>query len=143
MILTAPQLDAVRGNLRTVSPHFERLSTLFFARLFTAHSVLRPLFPQDAYRRAEDLLAALEYLTRNAHRLDAVEGSLVDFGARNERAGIQPVHYGAAREALLFALADVSGAQWNADLREAWATLLQVVSSVALRGAGRARARAA
>lgn len=143
MILTAQQLDAVRGNLRTVAPHFERLSTLFFARLFTAHSVLRPLFPQDAYRRAEDLLGALEQLTRNANRLDTVESALIDFGVRNERAGIQPVHYGAAREALLFALADVSGAQWNAELRDAWATLLQVVSSVALRGAGRARARAA
>lgn len=143
MMLTAQQLEAVRGNMRRVMPEFERLSTLFFARLFTSHSPLRPLFPQDAYRRAEDLRSALEHLVRNANRLNAVEGALIEFGVRNDRAGIQPVHYGAAREALLFALADVSGEQWTEDLRDAWGTLLQVVSSIALRGAGRARARAA
>lgn len=143
MMLTAQQLDAVRGNIRAVAPEFERLSTLFFARLFTAHSPLRPLFPQDAYRRAEDLRVGLEHLVGNAHRLNVLEGALIDFGVRNDRAGIQPVHYGAAREALLFALADVSGEQWTEELRDAWTTLLQVVSSIALRGAGRARARAA
>jgi hemoglobin-like flavoprotein len=142
-MLTSDQLDAVRASMKTLAPRGEQLADAFFARLFKAHPPLRAMFPTDSTRRNQDLLAGLETLIRSANRLNVIENSLMDFGARNQHSGILPHHYGMARDAMLDAMHQTMGADWTSELEDAWSTMLNVCSSVVIRGAGRARARAA
>lgn len=142
-MLTSQQLEELRTSLRTLAPRGEQLATAFFARLFKAHPPLRPLFPIDTMRRNQDLMTALGTLAKNAHRLDALEHMLTEFGARNERSGILPHHYGMARDAMLDAMHETAGGEWTQELDASWSTVLNAASSMILRGAGRARARAA
>ncbi len=142
-MFTTDQLDTLRTSLRTLAPSGERLSTGFFTRLFKSHPPLRPLFPTDLTRRNQDLMAALGTLVKNAHRLGAIEHLLTEFGARNQLSGILPHHYGMARDAMLRAMQETMGQEWSPQHEQAWGMALNAASSIVLRGAGRARARAA
>lgn len=142
-MLTSQQLDELRTSLRTLAPRGEQLATAFFARLFRAHPPLRPLFPIDTARRNQDLMAALGTLVKNAHRINAIEHLLMEFGALNQRSGILPHHYGLARDAMLDAMHETVEGEWTESLDDAWTTMLNATSSMILRGAGRARAKAA
>ena len=142
-MFTTDQIDALRTSLKTLAPSGERLATGFFARLFKAHPPLRPLFPTDLARRNQDLLGALGTLVKNAHRLGAMEHLLTEFGARNQLSGILPHHYGMARDAMLDAMHETMGENWTPQHEQAWGMALNAASSMVLRGAGRARARAA
>ncbi len=142
-MLTSQQLDDLRSSLRALAPLGDRLATGFFNRLFRAHPPLRPLFPIDTTRRNQDLLSALGTLAKNAHRLEAIEHMLAEFGARNQRSGILPHHYGMARDAMLDAMHETADGHWSPELDAAWGTVLNAASSMILRGAGRARAKAA
>lgn len=142
-MLTSHQLEDLRTSLKMLAPRGEQLATAFFARLFKAHPPLRVLFPTDTMRRNQDLLSALGSLTKNANRLNALEHLLMEFGARNQHSGILPHHYGMARDAMLDAMHETAGDAWTPELEQAWSTVLNVASSVVIRGAGRARAKAA
>jgi nitric oxide dioxygenase len=142
-MLTSQQLDDLRNSLRTLAPRGEQLATAFFARLFKVHPPLRALFPLDTTRRNQDLMSALGTIAKNAHRLSALEHLLMEFGARNQHSGILPHHYGMARDAMLDAMHETAGEEWTAEHEEAWNAVLNVTSSVVIRGAGRARAKAA
>ncbi len=115
----------------------------FFARLFEAQPVIRSLFAPDASQRDRDVLAALSVLVKNLHRLDAIAPLLEDAGARCQRAGVQPHHFGVAREALLGALKDVLGPKWTDDLEADCREALDAAASIMIRAGGRARLRAA
>jgi hemoglobin-like flavoprotein len=142
-MLTSQQLDDLRNSLRMLAPLGDKLATAFFNRLFKAHPPLRPLFPLEVTRRNQDLMAALGTLAKNAHRLNAIEHLLAEFGDRNQRSGILPHHYGVARDAMLDSMREVITEQWTADMDAGWSTVLNAASAMILRGAGRARAKAA
>jgi len=142
-MLTSHQLEDLRSSLKLMAPQGEQLAAAFFTRLFKAHPPLRAMFPLDTTRRNQDLLAALGTLTKNATRLTAIEHLLTEFGVRNLHSGILPHHYGMARDAMLVAMRETSGESWTPEIEEAWSTVLNVASSVVIRGAGRARAKAA
>lgn len=137
------QIDRIRASFKEISPHADDLTRIFFTRLFTAGPGVRALFPRDAYAegsgRGQDLIASLGIVVKNLHRLDAIEHLLMDMGARNQRAGAQPQHYGMVRDALINAMRDIQGPTWNETLQSDWSQTLNVVASVMIRGAGHAR----
>lgn len=94
--------------------------------------------PQE-HERAQDFVASLGIIVQNLHRLDAIEHLLGEMGARCQRAGVQPQHYGMARDALLGAFRDSLGPEWTEQLADDWAAVLNVVASMLIRGAGQAR----
>lgn len=137
------QIERIRASFKQLSPHADELTRVFFTRLFTAGPAVRALFPRESFGdgpgRGQDLIASLGIVVKNLHRLDAVEHLLMDMGARNQRAGAQPQHYGLVRDALLAAMRDIQGPTWNDEVHADWCQTFNIVASVMIRGAGHAR----
>lgn len=158
MIMPHPeqdQIDRIRASFKELSAHAEDLTRIFFTRLFTAGPGVRALFPRDVVSeslasasgsnahggsdRSQDFIASLGIIIKNLHRLESVEHLLLDMGARAQRAGAQPQHFGMVRDALLSAMRDVLGPSWSPQLQNDWTRMLDVVAAVMVRGAGQAR----
>lgn len=142
-MMSPQQIDRLRTNFKVLTPQGEELFRRFFTRLFNAQPGLRQNLPRDFAQQHRDHLSTLGSVVKNLHRLDAVEHILMDLGARAQRAGVQPQHFGVAREHLVATIRELSGPTWNEDLQADWTEALNVVASVMIRGAGRARAYAA
>ena len=142
-MMTAQGLDTIRTSFNALSPHVEVLGERFFARLFILQPSLRALLPRDHWQRSHDLIALLGMVVKNANRPEQIESALMDFGAKAQRVGIMPQHYGMARRALLDSMKDVLGADWTTEVEGDWTDLLNSTMSVVVLGAGRSRARAA
>lgn len=139
----AEQIDHIRENFRTLAPRGPELFERFVRRVRAAAPALAQLFPDEPRDHAQPYLAPFGMFIKNLHRLSGVEYLLVEAGARNQMLGIEPHHYGIARDALLETLREALGDQWNHELHDDWTEAIQTVTSLMIRGAGRARARAA
>lgn len=137
------QLDRIRESFRFLAPRGAELVGAFADRIAAAAPQLRSLLPADARLHAQQLLAPCGLIIKNLHRLDAIEYLLHDIGAKHQRRGVLPQHYGVARDALLAALAAELKDRWSEELAADWSDALNTVISVFLRGAGRARSKAA
>jgi nitric oxide dioxygenase len=137
------QIDHVRDCFRSLAPRGPELFAGFVARVCPAAPALRSIFPAAPADHAQGFLSPCGLVVKNLHRLNAIEYLLLDIGAKNQRRGVLPQHYGVARDALLATLAEALGEQWTADLADDWAEAINIVTSLMIRGAGRARSKAA
>jgi hemoglobin-like flavoprotein len=142
-MMTAQGHDTIRNSYTALAPHAGVLADRFFARLFAAQPVLRALLPRDHWQRSHDLMALLGLVVKNCNRPEIIQSALMDFGAKAQRVGIMPQHYGLARKAMLDSMHDVLGASWTDEVEQDWNDLLNTVTSVVVLGAGRSRAKAA
>ena len=142
-MMTPSQIANVRETFQFIAPQGDEMAEVFFERLFTREPFLRKVLPQDHWIRSRDLLTGMGLLVKNLHRLDAIEHVLTEFGAKAQRAGVSPHHYGLARQAMLATLREFAAETWNDDVESDWTEAFNAASSVVLLGAGRARAKAA
>lgn len=141
-MMTPSQIENIRDSFRAVAPRADDLAEQFFDTLFTREPFLRSVFPTDHWLRARDLLGGLALLLKHLHRIDTIELSLAELGAKAQRAGVSPHHYGRARQAMIDTLRSMDP-DWSDDLEGDWTQALNAASSLVLLGAGRARAKAA
>ncbi|GEM_PF-2001337 len=141
--MNAEQIDHIRDNFRDLAPHGPELFEKFVKRIRAAAPAMAKLFPDEPRDHAQPYLAPCGMVIKNLHRLGAIEYLLLDLGARNQMLGIQPQHYGVARDAMLETLREAFGDRWTHDLHDDWTEAIQTVTSLMIRGAGRARAKAA
>lgn len=141
--MNAVQLENIRATFQQLAPngpeHFER----FVRRVRAASPSLGKLFPDAPRDHAQPYLAPCGMVVKNLHRLNAIEYLLLESGVRNHMLGLQPRDYGIIRDAMLETLREGMGEQWTHELHDDWTEAIQIVTSLMIRGAGRARARAA
>lgn len=136
------QYERIRESFRVLAPRGAEVFAAFVNRL-NGTPALRAMFPAQPEDHAQQYLAPCGLIVKNLHRLNAIEHLLHEAGARNESRGVLPQHYGAARDALLATLQAELGDAWTDELLADWSEAVDVVISVLIRGAGRARRRAA
>lgn len=142
-MMTSEQIELVRASFKELSLRGDELSEQFFTRLLSKQPMLRAILPRDQWQRTHELMGGLGMIVKGLGRVDSIEAMLMEFGARAQRAGVMPQHYGVAREALVDTFRHLSGPSWTHEHEESWSGALNTVSSLVLLGAGRARARAA
>lgn len=136
------QYERIRESFRTLTPRGAEVFAAFVNRL-NGTPVLRAMFPAEPQDHAQAFLSPCGLIVKNLHRITAIEYLLHETGARNQARGVLPQHYGAARDALLATLAEALGEAWTDELADDWSQAVDVVISVFIRGAGRARSKAA
>lgn len=141
--MTHHQIELIRESFRELAPCGPEIFAAFVERVVAAVPAVRRLFPRDPVDHAQEYLSPCGLIIKNLHRLNAIEHLLLDLGARNERRGVLPQHYGAARAALLETLAEAHGERWTEELEEGWTEAINIATSLMIRGAGRARSKAA
>lgn len=141
--MNAEQLDHIRDNFRLLAPRGPELFERFVKRVRAASPALGKMFPDEPRDHAQPYLAPCGMVVKNMHRLNAIEYLLLETGARNQMQGMEPFHYGIMRDAMLETLREGMGGEWTRGLHDDWTDAIQIVTSLMIRGAGRARAKAA
>jgi hemoglobin-like flavoprotein len=128
----------IRASFGLISARLDQVVDRFYAGLFRDHPGVRSIFPPDMTRQKEHVGAALAVLFRNIDSLEALEGPLIEMGARHVGYGATPDHYPLVRDALLDAIRTVSGDAWNDQLERDWTEALNRICETMLRGASAA-----
>ena len=108
----------------------------FYARLFAAAPVVKPLFAHTDLRKQKImLLRVLGLLCQSLRNLDPIVPVLRDLGARHVAYGAQPEHYPVVGAVLIASMAEVAGDAWRPEYERAWAAAFDVVAGAMLDGA--------
>jgi hemoglobin-like flavoprotein len=123
-------LDLLRQSFRHLAPRLGEVSQRFYELLFARHPEVVPMFaatvPEVQRKKLEASLALCIGLAEEAEELDAM---LLELGHAHAGYGAVPEQYPAVVDALVDALAEVSGPAWNAPLAAEWRAVLELVSA--------------
>lgn len=124
------QIAAVKTSWDAVVPIADQAADLFYGRLFELDGTLRALFPEDLAGQKKKLMQTLGRLVASLDALEQVVPVVQDLGKRHAGYGVQDAHYETVGAALLWTLETGLGDAWNAEVRDAWATVYGIVSGV-------------
>ncbi len=133
--MTAERVQRIRSSFNLVAPRAGDLMDTFYSLLFERYPEVRPLFPKDMTGQKQHLAAAVALVVKHADNMTALEPALMEMGARHVGYGAKPEHYPLVGATMLDALERVTGAAWNAELREDWAWALNAVAGAMVKGA--------
>lgn len=129
--MSPDQVLLVRSSWTLVNSNPDVLAERFYAHLFEIDESASRLFA------AVDMTAQRAKLTQSfdviVHALDEPERllpALAPLARRHTGYGVEVRHFDSVRDALLWALADTYGAEFTADVREAWSEAYALVASV-------------
>ncbi len=113
-----------------------------YARLFVEHPELRTLFPLSMERTRATTFDMLARLMAALDDPEAAEQLLARLGTDHRKFGVKPEHYQPFLDALQATAEQLSGSAWNAQLGQAWQSVLRYVAA-AMKAAADADAKLA
>lgn len=124
MPLDPRTLALVRGSFQSLRPQGSVFMERFYERLFRQYPYTRVLF--KAHEMGEQRLAFLGALTFLVAQCDRPETRqrLSELGALHDDKGVEPGHYAAVAESLLWAADEVMGEVWTPEVHSAWGTFV-------------------
>jgi hemoglobin-like flavoprotein len=133
--MTPAQVHLIRKSFAELSRHDHVAALVFYRRLFEIDPGLRPLFKNDIEEQSRKLLEMLAVLIAMLERPLGLELELKAMGLRHVEYGVKEEHYATVGGALLDILAEVLGAKFTPEVREAWTLLYGAVESLMKEGA--------
>ena len=130
--MTPEEAEIVQRTWRAVLPVGDTFAELFYGRLFALDPPLRSLFRNDLVEQGRNLSAMLTIATANLRRPEKVSVALRQLGKRHASYGVEPRHFVAAEDALLFALEHALIDVFTAEVKAAWRAAYALVSSAML-----------
>ena len=135
LFLSARQKRLVRESFESVQEYETSVVVLFYGRLFEIAPETRPLFKIDIREQSGKLMDTLRTTVDALDRWDERLPALEELGRRHVSYGVQPYQYEKLRMALLWALGQALGFEFDRETRSAWDHLLSAISSVMLEAA--------
>lgn len=135
-VKASDRLFHLQLDIERLRPESERLQRLFYGALLDSGDDIRALFSGvDLHAQGELLVSALTTAVRGQSDPARVREGLAALGARHVGYGVRPEHYAAARSAMLGALPEVLGDEWDGDAHARWSALLDQVAEAMVAGA--------
>jgi hemoglobin-like flavoprotein len=135
--MTKEQISLVKktwGIFREIDPVL--VGDVFYSKLFFDMPHLKNLFHVSKEDQAKKLV---EMLTVIVGRLDNLEGfteEIKQLAIRHVQYGAKVHHYKAVGAALLWTLQQGLGRDWNEEVKEAWSTCFQILSTTMINASG-------
>ena len=107
---------------------------LFYSRLFYLNPSLRILFKDDLTIQSEKLVAMITFIVHKLNRLEEVILEIHALGDRHKNYQVRKEHFQTVGEALLWTLEKNLQNQWNEELKNAWITVYETISSTMMQG---------
>ena len=133
--MTSDAVRRVQASHVALGGRGDALATAFYAELFGRAPELRRVFPDDLTSLQRHFDAALALVVRNLESIATIEPALRDLGGQHVHWGARPEDYSTARDALVAALRELSGASWTADTERDWRQAMTIISVAMLQGA--------
>jgi nitric oxide dioxygenase len=126
--MTADQVKAIQESFAKVVPISEAAAALFYGRLFEIAPGVKPLFRGDMKEQGRKLMATLAVVVNGLGNLEAVLPAASALAKRHVDYGVKAADYPPVGAALLWTLERGLGAQWNAELAQAWGAAYAILS---------------
>ena len=138
-LFTTKQKRLVRDSFQSVQAYGISVVVLFYGRLFEIAPETRALFKIDIREQSKKLVETLRLTIEALDKFDELLPVLAELGRKHVGYGVQPYQYEQLRSALLWALGQALGLEFDRETRAAWDQLLSMISTAMLDGAAQAR----
>jgi hemoglobin-like flavoprotein len=128
-LLTREDCRRVQVSFALLAPNADRLAAKFYARLFELDPTLIPLFKSDMERQGTKFMEKLAVAVMGLEDLESLAALVRALGRAHADYGVRLAHYTTAREALLWALADFLGSEFDSELRSAWCAAFDTIAA--------------
>lgn len=139
LLLSTKQKRLVRDSFESVQAYGTSVVVLFYGRLFELAPETRSLFKIDIREQARKLVETLRTTIDALDKFEQLQPVLAELGRKHAGYGVHPYHYEKLRSALLWALGQALGLEFDLETRAAWEQLLSTISAVMLDGAPQER----
>jgi hemoglobin-like flavoprotein len=127
--MTTQQIKLVQRSWEKIKPKMQESGEVFYHKLFERAPQIRHLFKDDVTEQAGRLAYMLTYAAGRLDKLDTILEDIQRLAIRHNKYGAEPWHYTIVGECLLNTLEEGLGADWNKDLKEAWANAYTILSN--------------
>ena len=140
--MTPRQIDLIRNSFATIAPAAPHVAETFYARLFDMQPPLRRLFSTDLDVQGARLMRAIGTAIDRLEQREALLPMLHELGRRHVAYGVIARDYDTVGAALLATLEQYLGAEFDAEMRAAWAQVYGELAAAMQAGAEAADAAA-
>jgi len=135
--LTLDQRTRIRETLESLKPMLAPVAALFYGKLFELDPSARRLFHIDLAEQGRKIMNTLDSIGQSIDHLDSLNERLEELGKQHASYGVKPEQYDTVTKALLWALAQALGPDFDRPTREAWTLALAHVCAQMKLGASR------
>jgi len=126
--LTADQRRLVRDSFEYVRTIAGPVGLLFYGKLFELSPAVRPMFHNDLNLQVRKLMDMLGAMVEALDDFESIRAKLEELGQKHASYGVRPEQYETLISALLWALGEALGADFDARTAEAWRIALCAIS---------------
>ncbi|MFF1693641.1 globin domain-containing protein [Streptomyces sp. NPDC058257] len=138
----SPDAVRVQRTMAEIGPVSDKVTSYFYALLFTRHPDLRPLFPAAMDTQRDRLLKALLTAAEHIDHADVLTAYLKNLGRGHRKYGTRPEHYPAVGECLIGSLSRYASAVWDEETEAAWVRTYTTISQIMIDAAAADELRA-
>lgn len=138
----SPDAILVQRTMAEIEPVSDKVTSYFYALLFTRHPELRPLFPAAMDTQRDRLLKALLTAAEHIDHTDVLVAYLQNLGRGHRKYGTRPEHYPAVGECLIGSLSRYASTTWDNETEAAWVRTYTTISQVMIDSAAADELRA-
>ena len=131
--MTPAQIQMVETTLDRIS--VPRLAAVFYGRVLSSDPDLARMFTTDVEVQQVRFATELAAIGRSIRSYDAFVSAGRALGARHRTYGARAAHYRLMGDALVAALADALGPEWNDEVEEAWRLAYNLTAETMMSGA--------
>jgi hemoglobin-like flavoprotein len=128
--MTEEQKQRVRSTFAKAERIPEILGLVFYRRLFELDPGLRPLFRHDIREQSKKLMATLKMAVDSMEQPKEILSAIQALGRRHIQYGVKEHHYETVGKALMRALEETLGPDFDAMARAAWLELYHWLAGV-------------
>ena len=133
--MTPHQRQLVRHSFETVRELSDPVALLFYGKLFDLDPAAQRLFHIDLAVQARKIIDMLATLIESLDRFDSIRPRLAEFGHQHVGYGVRLEQYDTVSAALIWAIGQALGADFDSATRDAWRLALADVCAAMQEGA--------
>ncbi len=118
--MTPEQIKLVQQSFAGVAPISDQAAVMFYDRLFEIAPAVKDMFPSDMREQRRKLMATLAIVVNGLSSLEMILPAASALATRHVAYGAKAEHYPVVGDALLWTLEKGLGAEWTADVADAW-----------------------
>ncbi|WP_329382286.1 FAD-binding oxidoreductase [Streptomyces sp. NBC_01351] len=138
----SPDAMLIRRTLAEIAPVADRVTSYFYALVFTGHPEVRGMFPAAMDAQRDRLLKALLTAAEHIDNPDVLVPYLRRLGTGHRKYGTVAGHYPVVGEALIGALARYAHETWGPETEAAWVRAYIAISQIMIDAAAQDEVKA-
>jgi hemoglobin-like flavoprotein len=128
--LSVKQTRLLRESFESLKEYETSVLLLFYGRLFEIAPETRVLFKIDIHDQAKKLMEMLRVTVEALDKFEELLPVLADLGRKHVTHGVEAYQYDKLRSALLWAMGQALGLEFDRETRAAWDQLISTISGV-------------